>query len=38
MINLSLFVERLNEYIDDKNLTVSGLAKEIKFSRATVSG
>lgn len=38
MINLSLFVERLKEYTDERNLTVSSLAREIKFSRATVSG
>lgn len=37
MINLSLFVERLKEYMTEYGLTVTELAKEIKCSRATAS-
>ncbi|MDE6586258.1 MAG: helix-turn-helix domain-containing protein [Clostridia bacterium] len=38
MGNLSLFVERLKEYMTDCGLNVSTLADEIKCSRATISG
>lgn len=34
---LSVFVERLKEYIDERGLSVSSLAKKINTSRATVS-
>lgn len=38
MENLSVFVERLKEYMEEHGLNATSLASEIKFSRATVSG
>lgn len=38
LFNLSIFVERLNEYYNDKELTITAFARELHFSRATVSG
>ncbi len=38
MDNLSVFVERLKEYMEEHGLNTSTLASEIKFCRATVSG
>ncbi len=38
MDNLSVFVERLKEYMNDENLTAASLARKLNFSRATVSG
>ncbi len=35
---MSEFVERLKEYMEDGNLSVTALAKKIGVSRATVSG
>lgn len=37
MVNLSIFVERLNEYVNDENLNATSLAKKIGFSRITVT-
>lgn len=37
-MNLSVFVERLKEYMSEYNLNASTLAAKIKFSRATISG
>jgi len=38
MENLSIFAERLKEYMDEHGLTATALASKINFSRATVSG
>ncbi len=38
MDNLSLFVERLNEYMSERDLNATTLADKIKCSRVTVSG
>ncbi|MDE7159103.1 MAG: helix-turn-helix transcriptional regulator [Clostridiales bacterium] len=38
MDNLSIFVERLNEYMNEHGLNASTLAAAIKCSRVTVSG
>lgn len=38
MDNLSLFIERLNEYMREHDLNASTLATKIKFSRVTISG
>lgn len=38
MINLSVFVERVNEYKEDGGYNVSSLARAIKLNRVTVSG
>ena len=38
MDNLSVFVERLKEYMGERDLNASTLANEISFSRVTVSG
>ncbi|MDE6869017.1 MAG: helix-turn-helix transcriptional regulator [Clostridia bacterium] len=35
---MSIFAERLREYMSEHELNVSSLAKNINFSRATVSG
>ncbi len=37
-MNLSLFVERLNEYMSERDLNATTLADKIKCSRVTVSG
>ena len=37
MDNLSVFVERLNEYMSEHDLNASTLAPKIKFSRVTIS-
>lgn len=37
MDNLSVFVERLNEYVTERNLNASSLAKIVGFSRVTVT-
>lgn len=38
MVNLSVFVERLKEYMSEQNLNASTLAANIKCSRVTISG
>lgn len=38
MLNLSVFVERLKEYMGEHGLNATTLAKEINFSRVTISG
>lgn len=38
MVNLSVFVERLKEYMSEYDLNVTTLAEKVGFSRVTVSG
>ena len=38
MINLSVFSERLKEYMSDKNLNAPALAKQIGAERSTING